>query len=120
MKNEFFYQPEHNELNVYRTNTIVFPLHLHNELELIYIEKGTLTVTIDKTIYELNQGDFAIVFPNVLHSYELTSHRSESILCICNHSLLGEYSYLVREQRPINPVIRKNELHPNIAYAYLE
>ena len=53
-------------LNLYNFN---FPPHLHSHIEIIYIEEGELYVTIDSTTKLMQKGDFAIAFPNRIHSY---------------------------------------------------
>lgn len=48
------------------------PLHWHDEVELIYIEKGTLNLTIDKTSYTGTPGDIFIVNSQEIHEMSVT------------------------------------------------
>ena len=43
------------------------PLHWHNEMELIYIKKGTALITIDMNNYILDAGCVAIILPGRIH-----------------------------------------------------
>lgn len=46
------------------------PLHWHDEMEIIYIKKGSGIVTIDFTIFQVTAGDILIIVPGQLHSIE--------------------------------------------------
>lgn len=46
------------------------PLHWHDEVELIYIKKGTVTVTADFTPHTVHAGMIALILPGQLHSIE--------------------------------------------------
>lgn len=52
-------------------------LHWHEALEIFHVRKGHLTVTISGTIYELHEGDTAVVNPHELHrSIEFGDHTT--------------------------------------------
>lgn len=44
-----------------------FPVHWHEELEIIYIKQGTLEITIDNTSYTGHAGSIYLVNPRELH-----------------------------------------------------
>lgn len=46
------------------------PLHWHDEMEIIYIKKGTGVITIDLKQYVVNAGTIALIIPGQLHSIE--------------------------------------------------
>jgi len=46
-----------------------FPMHWHQEMEIIYIEKGEFEETINFELYHVKKGDIIIVPPCVLHSF---------------------------------------------------
>lgn len=59
------------------------PLHWHDELELIYIKKGTGTITVDFTPHKVSAGTIALIIPGQLHSieqYEQESMEYENII----------------------------------------
>ncbi len=59
------------------------PLHWHDELELIYIKKGTGTITVDFTPHKVSAGTIALILPGQLHSieqYEQESMEYENII----------------------------------------
>ena len=59
------------------------PLHWHDELELIYIKKGTGTITVDFTPHTVHAGTIALILPGQLHSieqYEQEAMEYENII----------------------------------------
>lgn len=46
------------------------PLHWHDELELIYIKKGTVTITVDFNPHTACAGTIALILPGQLHGIE--------------------------------------------------
>ena len=46
------------------------PLHWHDEMEIIYIKKGTGAITVDFNSYVVTGGTIALILPGRLHSIE--------------------------------------------------
>lgn len=46
------------------------PLHWHDEMEIIYVKKGTGVITVDFKRYEVAAGTIALILPGQLHSIE--------------------------------------------------
>lgn len=65
-------------------NPIQFPLHLHQYLELVRIERGCVEMQIGSKKYLLQQGDLAFIFPNIPHDYHTLSGTSDTELHILN------------------------------------
>lgn len=53
------------------------PLHWHDEVELIYIKKGVVTITVDFASHTVHAGTIALILPGQLHSIE--QYESESV-----------------------------------------
>lgn len=47
-----------------------FPEHWHDEIEIVYAEKGHCTYYVDFKPYEVKEGDILIIPPTVIHSFE--------------------------------------------------
>ena len=47
-----------------------FPMHWHNEMEIVYVDKGEYIETIDFENYHVKKGDIIIVPPCMLHSFK--------------------------------------------------
>lgn len=50
-----------------------FPLHCHEEVEIVFVDDGTCRYTIDNEDVDLIQGDILIMMPWVLHSFRLVN-----------------------------------------------
>lgn len=46
------------------------PLHWHDEMEIIYIKKGTGAITVDFKSYVVTEGTIALILPGRLHGIE--------------------------------------------------
>ena len=60
-----------------------FPHHWHEEMEIIYVEEGTIHVFVRNTEYLLNKGELVLVNPQAIHAirqYEDRSARYYNIL----------------------------------------
>ena len=85
-----FYQDSHLPLLFRQHRNHNFPLHLHENFELITVRDGEMTVTVEQTEYHLKKGDAILVFPNQPHSLH-TNTYSEDRLCIFSPKLVEEY-----------------------------
>ncbi len=54
----------------------IVPTHWHNDMEIIYVKKGTGKITVDLEPYQVAQGDIVVVPPGHLHSIEQLSDNS--------------------------------------------
>ncbi len=50
-------------------NSIDFPAHIHDDIELVFVEKGNGTAWCDGKPYTLTDGTWFLVFPNQVHRY---------------------------------------------------
>ena len=67
-----------------------FPLHFHRAYELIYINDGHLSVSIDKKEYLLNKNDVAFIFNNQMHEFK-TIDFSEITIILFSPELIGDF-----------------------------
>ena len=61
-----------------------YPLHVHEYIEVVRVIDGTLQMQIGAHVYTLSTGDYAIIFPNVVHDYNTLSDDAHSNLNISN------------------------------------
>jgi AraC-like DNA-binding protein len=117
-----YYENTDVELRVFYSNNLSFPAHLHSQMELLYVISGTTSVTIFDQAKELTAGDFAIVFPNTVHSYASKNAEEpcRTLLAICGLNLTGEYFKKVTCFSPRKPFIPSEMLHENVTFAMLE
>lgn len=48
----------------------MYPLHWHDEMELIYVVKGHGLVTVQDSKYTMQTGDMTVILPQIVHSIE--------------------------------------------------
>lgn len=67
-----------------------FPMHWHEEYEIIKLFNGHMNISIDLESYVMNPGDIAIIKPGVLHSFsQFSNEHAETVSCIFNNSMLS-------------------------------
>lgn len=112
-----FYEEKHFNIRTIESFGINFPPHLHSAVELMLIESGSLSAVCDGKEYILNAGDFLICFPNTIHSYSASPDSVHYHMAICHPRFIGDYLNELMNFTPECPVIRKEKLHSDIAYA---
>ena len=109
------YQESSDSLQINEIRSAHFPPHLHKSIELIYVTEGSLVMGVGIDLYELHKGDLGIVFPNLIHHYQVFSPgENRHIVLLASPSYFGSYEQILTTFRPARPVIPANELHPDI------
>ena len=82
MEHEYELIPDINSgVRYFMVNTFYRTPHLHRELEICYILEGSLSVTVSNETKEIQQGDFYIVNPWVVHvSHSLSESKRTLVL----------------------------------------
>ena len=62
------------------SNGIYYHYHSHNYFEINYVLKGSCTNLLEDNVYEMKQGDFLIMHPDVSHL--LVSHENSTAINI--------------------------------------
>ena len=66
----------------------------------------------------MNKGDFAIVFPNVIHHYQaFGTGKNKAIYLFVEPSLLPVYHAELQKYSPVYPIIEKKQLHTDVVNA---
>ena len=94
------------------------PPHLHNAIELVYVTKGEVELGIGYELYHMEKGDFAIVFPDLIHHYQVFSKgENEVYQFYASLELSGPFMALLQKKCPENPVIASADLHREVKNA---
>ena len=95
-----------------------FPPHLHETPEFIYVTSGTLELGINQEFYHMEKGDFAIVFPNLMHHYQVFSPSTSSAVYIYSPlNLTGQFRTSLQNYCPKCPIIPLENVHEDTIYA---
>lgn len=94
------------------------PPHLHEAVEMVYITSGTVELGVGQELYHMEAGDFAVVFPNVIHHYQVFgSGKNEGIYLFLDPSMLPLYYDELQKLCPQYPVIEKKDVHIDMVNA---
>lgn len=98
MKNDAFHEHPLKKMNMpircnYNKDSFTFPLHYHQEVEMIYVEKGSVHISVLQKDYEIREGQLVIIGCNHIHSYK---GRPEGSNKKSFHILLFDWRHLLR------------------------
>lgn len=85
-----------------------FPLHFHHAYELIYVNDGNLSVTIDNKEFLLKKNDLAFIFNNQMHEFK-TIDYSEITVLLFSPELIGDFYMNYKGVIPDDNVLHLNE-----------
>ena len=100
---QFIYEKKrHGKLHCYINDDLDVPAHIHDNVELIYIIRGTAKAFYDGKEYALSKGDAFIAFPQRVH-YFYESHDIEAVISIIPIEYLPEFRNLFTEKNILTP-----------------
>ena len=113
------YENRPEDLDVYENRTLTFPPHLHEGVELFYVESGAITVTCAGCTRTLYPGWMAVIFPNAIHSYltDPCEKNGHFLFAICHPRLAGEALRTLTHFEPEDPFLPPDAVHPDMVYA---
>lgn len=95
-----------------------FQPHIHEMIEMVYITKGTLELGFGQELYHMEKGDFAIIFPNMIHHYQVfEAGDNKALYMLVSPKLIPNYMDELQKYCPASPVIGKEYLHVDIVKA---
>ena len=100
-----FYEQRPEKLFIGRMTKSPFPAHIHLLAELVIVTRGSAVLSIDGVQYTLKQGDAAVVFPLVIHSYDALSGDSEGLVAIFPPDIIPEYAGTFHGLQPEYPLL---------------
>lgn len=110
-----FYEKKKECISIVHKRSKHFPPHIHEALECVYVTNGTLELGIGQELFHMEKGDFAIVFPNMIHHYQVFSEEiSKAYYIIPSLTLCGQFQEQLQKYCPKDPVIKEKDLRPEI------
>lgn len=68
--------------------------------------EGTLEIGVGTELYHMEKGDFALVFPELIHHYQVFNSEScKAIYALASPLLAPSYTKELQQFCPVNPVI---------------
>lgn len=99
-----FFHEHHTETQIIHNQKIYFEPHLHYEVEIITLYKGSTALTVGGKDYRMEAGDFLIVFPNTVHSYT-TQDKVDVGKFIFSPKTVPELKDIFQNKYPRTPII---------------
>lgn len=91
------------------------PPHLHEAIEVVYVTDGTVELGVGQELFHMEKGDFAIVFPNVIHHYQVFgSGKNKAIYLFLEPVLTPGFYEDLQKYSPKYPIITREKVHVDI------
>ena len=91
------------------------PPHLHEAIEIIYVTDGTVELGVGQELFHMKKDDFAIVFPNIIHHYQVFSPgKNKAIYLFLEPSLTPGFYEDLQKYSPKYPIISSERVHVDI------
>ena len=74
------YENRSDEISIEWKKTVHVPPHLHEAIEMVYVTKGSIELGVGQELYHMDEGDFGIVFPNVIHHYQVFGKNDNKVV----------------------------------------
>ena len=112
------YEQSIEKLEIRHRRASHLPPHLHKAMECVLVTEGTLAIGIGPELYEMKEGDFSIVFPELTHHYQVFSeNKCRAIFLYVDPSLITTFLTTMQQQCPKCPVISKKNVDQDILYS---
>lgn len=107
--------PLHIYHQIYKKGGLGVPYHWHREIELIYIEQGTLTVTINTSTRNVHEGDFLCINSEELHELHSIGNMSSVHHALVFSPDILSYEYVDEcQMNYIYPLLNASLKLPNV------
>ena len=107
------------EFEVHKKKSNHVPPHVHTSVEIVYVTDGTQEVGVGQELYHMDEGDVAVIFPDLIHHYQVFGEgKNRQIVVLANPVLAGSYLSTLQQQAPKQPVVKAENVHPDVIYAF--
>ena len=114
-----YYEIRENKFFIGEMTRYPFPLHLHEEAEIVVVTAGKVRIGIDGILYDLEEGDAAVVFPLTPHSYAEIGENASGVVAIFPSDVIPEYAGTFHGLAPDSPVLRADRSGEDLRAAVL-
>jgi len=110
-----FFESLHPSASIFNIDRITFPFHLHDEIELLYLRGGSVSVLLPDRQILLKPGSLFIAFPNTVHGYA-SDGAADILVFISALNLCGSHQKQLSGHMPLHPVVEGRNLHRDVLY----
>lgn len=90
LKEKSFYK-ENLPVNVVTANISEYPIHFHEDIEVVYVLKGPIKLKNGYYTYTLNKGDIFILNDKEMHSFYTTGEENMVMMLQLNYAYFSKY-----------------------------
>ena len=112
-----FYEQRPEKFFIGEMTHFPFPPHVHEVVEVVAVQQGSLKMTIGNVPYNMEPGDIAMIFPFVPHSYVQPSPDVSGLAAIFPRDLISEYVSVFYKFIPRTPVLKASGVNPDVRRA---
>ncbi len=91
-----------------------FPSHVHDVVEIVCLQTGSIEMTIAGKSLLLLPGDIAIAFPAIPHSYDFVSDDASGLSLIFTPDTIIEFHHTFRTMQPVHPLLLNQDKAPEL------
>lgn len=110
-----FYENNKMPMRSFPFTDLNFSAHLHKEIELLYVQEGEVTATLNDVAYSLRPGDLLVMLPNTIHSY-FSTIKNSGILTVFSPELTAEFHYKLTHFFCSCPLLTQDKMSSDIPY----
>ena len=111
------YENRNTEISVEQKKSIHVPPHLHEFIEMVYVTEGSVELGVGQELYHLEKGEFGIVFPNVIHHYQVFgTGTNKAVYIFADPTFFSSYMEELQNCCPQIPIIQKKDVSTDIEY----
>ncbi|MBO2945330.1 helix-turn-helix transcriptional regulator [Paenibacillus sp. F411] len=107
-------------LKIFSHNNIQFYAHCHPEVEIIYVESGSLLLGVNEEKREVHAGDFIVCGSNDIHDFEYGGKESRATVLVFKPELLGSSRTWPGDFQFTSPYFTPAEKDRNRLYGLLQ
>lgn len=113
-----YYREKEDGITFLIRHSVHVPPHLHRAMELLLVTEGIFELGIYDNMYHMEKGDFAIIFPGLVHYFQnFRSIPGQAIFLWASPALSGRFLQQLEDYTPETPILKAEDLHPDIPYA---
>lgn len=101
-------------ISVYVNRDLTFRAHWHEAFELVYVESGSLDISINNNRRKLVQGQIALCPGGQIHYYETTDSHNQSLLLIFKPEYFGLEINWPHSISFDSPYVTENDVDPSV------
>lgn len=122
-----FYEIKKSDIAVKpNVRAIMYPPHIHDEIEIIYVIEGKQKIAIGDRQYCVNAGEAAVILPEQVHEFirekDIPRNNSEatSVTIIANTKIFNGLFPDFHKYRMYNPVVSADRLDKKAKAAFMD